>query len=82
MSEHLGDSPRYDEAKGVITGPLGENIPYALTNSGAEVELLRGLLREAADLIGQDHQHICTCEVNCPCPYEQLRRRIEEALNG
>ena len=49
---------------------------------------LRGLLREAADLTmpgwsGPDtcsHDYCYGCE--WPCRHEQLRRRIEEALNG
>ena len=57
-----------------------------------EVNRMRGLLREAADLIERDHRWIpllddaLVCDgcgaARYPCRYEQLRRRIEEALNG
>jgi hypothetical protein len=62
-----------------------------------EIERLRTLLREAADLIRDEHgphgtpqvMYCMACideESRCggdyPCRYEQLRRRIEEALNA
>ena len=71
-----------------------EQAHALLERAGTENERLRGLLREAADLI-EAGQHFTALGTNTchsrqhqeppplwPCTDEQLRLRIEEALNG